>query len=49
MEGIAFAGSMIVDHIREIDVLPGRSELAKVLAIQNATGGCVPYSTRRCR
>ena len=41
MEGIAFAGSMIVDHIREIDVLPGRSELAKVLAIQNATGGCV--------
>ena len=41
MDGIAFAGSMIVDHIREIDVLPGRSELAKVLAIQNATGGCV--------
>ena len=41
MEGIAFAGSMIVDHIREIDVLPGRSELAKVRAIQNATGGCV--------
>ena len=41
MEGIAFAGSMIVDHIREIDVLPGRSELAKVLSIQNAPGGCV--------
>ncbi len=41
MEGIAFAGSMIVDHIREIEKLPAQSELAKVLAIQNATGGCV--------
>lgn len=41
MEGVAFAGSLIVDHLRQIEVLPGRSELAKIKAVGNSTGGCV--------
>lgn len=41
MDGVAFAGSLIVDHLRRIEVLPGRSELAKILAVENSTGGCV--------
>lgn len=41
MDGITFAGSMIVDHLREIEVLPARSELVKVQKVGNSTGGCV--------
>ena len=41
MNGVAFAGSLIVDHLRQIDTLPGRSELAKIRAVGNSTGGCV--------
>lgn len=41
MEGITFAGSMIVDHLRQIEMLPGRSELAKIQSVGNSTGGCV--------
>lgn len=29
-EGITLAGSLIVDHIKSIDVLPNRSELVKI-------------------
>ncbi len=41
MEGMVFAGSMIVDHLREIVTLPGRSELTKIQSVGNSTGGCV--------
>lgn len=41
MNGVAFAGSLIVDHLRQIEVLPGRSELAKIQTVANSTGGCV--------
>ena len=41
MNGVAFAGSLIVDHLRQIETLPGRSELAKIKAVGNSTGGCV--------
>ncbi len=41
MDGMAFAGSMIVDHLRQIEVLPKQSELAKIKSVGNATGGCV--------
>ncbi len=40
-EGIAIAGSLIVDHIKEIDELPQRSELARIKNVSHATGGCV--------
>ena len=32
---------MVVDHLRQIEVLPARSELARVLSVGNSTGGCV--------
>ena len=37
--GIAFAGNLIVDRIRKIDRLPGRSELAAIRATGRSTGG----------
>ena len=40
-EGIALAGSLIVDHIKEIAVLPNRSELARITNVSDSTGGCV--------
>ncbi len=39
--GIAIAGSLIVDHIKEIERLPNRSELARITKVSDATGGCV--------
>ena len=41
MKGITFAGNLIVDHLKEIDVLPGRSELAQIHKVGSSTGGCV--------
>ncbi len=40
-EGITLAGSLIVDHIKSIDVLPNRSELVKINKIAYNVGGCV--------
>ena len=40
-EGIAFAGNLLVDHIKTIDALPNRSELCKVLDMMDSTGGSV--------
>lgn len=39
--GIAIAGSLIVDHIKEIKALPNRSELTKITSVSASTGGCV--------
>ncbi len=41
MSGIAFAGSLIVDHINTIERLPERSELSKIITVEKSTGGCV--------
>ncbi|MGI6167124.1 MAG: carbohydrate kinase family protein [Eubacteriales bacterium] len=38
---IVVAGSMLVDHIKTIRRLPGRSELVKIEGIDHSTGGCV--------
>ena len=38
-EGIAFGGNLIVDHIRKIDRLPRRSELAAIRGVGRSTGG----------
>lgn len=39
---IAVAGTLLVDHVREIERLPARSELARILRVFDTTGGCVP-------
>lgn len=41
MRGIVFAGNLIVDHIKCIEALPPRGELAKILHVYRSTGGCV--------
>lgn len=41
MRGVAFAGSLIVDHIKQIDGLPPRGELARIRQVERSTGGCV--------
>ena len=40
--GIAVAGTIIVDKINEISAYPGIGELTQIRSIQNAIGGCVP-------
>ena len=40
--GIAVAGSVIVDKIKEISAYPGLGELTQIRGVQNAIGGCVP-------
>lgn len=40
--GIAVAGTVIVDKINEISAYPGIGELTQIRSIQNAIGGCVP-------
>ncbi len=40
--GIAVAGSVIVDKIKEISAYPNSGELTQIRGIQNAIGGCVP-------
>jgi sugar/nucleoside kinase (ribokinase family) len=41
MSGIAFAGSLIVDHLKTVHTWPGRGALAKVLSQRYALGGLV--------
>lgn len=41
-EGIAVAGSVIVDKINEISAYPNSGELTQIRSIRNAVGGCVP-------
>lgn len=40
--GIAVAGSILVDSINEISAYPEKGELTKILGVQRAVGGCVP-------
>lgn len=41
-KGIAFAGNMLVDIVKNIDIYPKPGMLAYVSDIQKAVGGCVP-------
>ena len=41
-EGIAVAGTILVDKINEISAYPNAGELTQIRSIQNAAGGCVP-------
>ena len=41
-QGIAVAGSVLVDKINEISAYPQAGELTQIRSIQNAVGGCVP-------
>lgn len=41
-EGIAVAGSILVDKINEISAYPQEGELTKILNIEKSVGGCVP-------
>lgn len=40
--GIAVAGSILVDRLNEISAYPNVSELTKILKVSKAVGGCVP-------
>ena len=40
-KGITFIGSMCVDHIKEIEELPQRSDLCQIKAMQDSIGGLV--------
>ena len=40
--GIAIAGSLLVDKLKEISAYPGEGELTKILSVSFAVGGCVP-------
>ena len=40
--GIAIAGSIIVDKLNEISAYPAEGELTKILSLSLAVGGCVP-------
>ena len=42
MRGIAVAGTVLVDKINEIAKYPAAGELAEILGVQRAVGGCVP-------
>ena len=41
-EGIAVAGTVLVDKINEIGAYPASGELTKILKVSRAVGGCVP-------
>lgn len=41
-QGIAVAGSILVDKINEIASYPNAGELTKIQSVQRAVGGCVP-------
>ena len=41
-EGIAVAGSVLVDKINEIRAYPAAGELTQIRSLQQAAGGCVP-------
>ena len=40
-EGITIAGSLILDHIKIIETLPNRSDLVKIISVENNVGGLV--------
>ena len=40
--GIAVAGSILVDNINEISAYPNAGELTKIKSVQKSVGGCVP-------
>lgn len=40
--GIAVAGTVIVDRINEISAYPASGQLTQILGVQKAIGGCVP-------
>ena len=40
--GIAIAGSILVDNINEISAYPQAGELTKIKGVQKSVGGCVP-------
>ena len=40
--GIAVAGTILVDKINEISAYPNAGELTKIKSVQKAVGGCVP-------
>lgn len=40
--GIAVAGSILVDKINEISAYPKSGELTKIINVERAVGGCVP-------
>ena len=40
--GIAVAGSILVDNINEISAYPSAGELTKIKSVQKSVGGCVP-------
>ena len=42
MNGIAVAGSILIDRINEIERYPERGQLTKIKSVKAATGGCVP-------
>ena len=41
-EGIAVAGSILVDNLNEISAYPASGELTKILSVSRSVGGCVP-------
>ena len=41
-DGIAIAGSILVDKINEISAYPSAGELTKIRSLKKAVGGCVP-------
>ena len=41
-QGIAIAGSILVDSINEISAYPQAGELTKIKSVQKSVGGCVP-------
>ena len=41
-EGIAIAGSILVDEINEISAYPSAGELTQIRRIEKSVGGCVP-------
>ena len=40
--GIAVAGNIIVDYVKELDTFPERGMLANILSVKRNIGGCVP-------
>lgn len=40
-KGIAVAGTIVVDEIKDVDFYPGKGMLANILSIHKSTGGCV--------
>jgi sugar/nucleoside kinase (ribokinase family) len=40
-EGIAIAGNLIVDSVKEINVFPSEGMLSKISSVQMSVGGCV--------